>query len=143
MEGVTTAIVGFIFVCLVYPHLVKSRPQFYAALSLVLIVILFDAIGNMSSPDSTGANPLHHVMYVLTALVQILNIIVLVMCVGGLSVKELAGEVTNSVEVMRRGTDKPVLVPLTGEQPKAREDKPEAPPRRPVRPKDDSAIPLD
>jgi hypothetical protein len=146
MQGVTTAIVAFIFVCLVYPHLVKSKPQYYAALGLVLVTILFDAIGHMQTEDGG----LRHVMYVLAALVQILNIIVLVMCVGGLSMTEFAGEVTNSFEVIRRGDDKPVLVPLTGEQPKVRdaqprvgEDQPAEAPRRPVRPKDDSPIPLD
>jgi hypothetical protein len=153
MQGVTTAIVAFIFACLVYPHLVKSKPQYYAALGLVLVTILFDAIGHMQTEDGG----LRHVMYVLAALVQILNIIVLVMCVGGLSMKDLAGEVTNTVEVIRRGDDKPVLVPLTGEQPKVRdeqrkvrdeqpkvgEDQPAEAPRRPLRPKDDSPIPLD
>jgi hypothetical protein len=146
MQGVTTAIVAFIFVCLVYPHLVKSKPQYYAALGLVLVTILFDAIGHMQTEEGG----LRHVMYVLAALVQILNIIVLVMCVGGLSMTDLAGEVTNSLEVIRRGDDRPVLVPLTGEQPKvrdeqskAKEDQPAEAPRRPVRPKDDSPIPLD
>jgi hypothetical protein len=153
MQGVTTAIVAFTFACLVYPHWVKSKPQYYAALGLVLVTILFDAIGHMQTDDGG----LRHVMYVLAGLVQILNIIVLVMCVGGLSMNDLAGEVTNSFEVIRRGDDKPVLVPLTGEQPKVRDERPavreerpavreEQPaeaPRRPVRPKDDSSIPLD
>jgi hypothetical protein len=149
MQGVTTAIVAFIFVCLVYPHIVKNKPQYYAALGLVLLNILFDAIAHMtSSPDSA----LPHVMYVLSALVQILTILVLVLCVGGLSVRDLAGEVANTVEVIRRGENKPVLVPLRGEQPRsreeqpevgAREEQPEEMPRPPAKPKDDSAIPLD
>jgi hypothetical protein len=141
MEGVTTAIVGFIFVCLVYPHLVKHKPQFYGALLMSLLIILFDAIAHMSTDKDSK---LHVVMYVLVALVQIMTIAVLVMCVGGLSIRELTGEVANAVEVIRRGEDKPVLVPLRGEQPKPREDRPEPAPRRPVvNPKDDSAIPMD
>lgn len=153
MEGVTTAIVGFIFVCLIYPHLVKNRPQFYSALGLVLVIILFDAIAHIA----TGQNAaLFRVMYMLTALLQILTILVLVLCVGGLSVRDLAGEVARTVEVIRRGEDKPVLVPLRGEQPLPREERPEregpavvippaapAPPRAAPPAPDESKIPLE
>jgi hypothetical protein len=150
MQGVTTAIVGFIFVCLVYPHLVKHRPQFYSALGLVLMIILFDAIAHIATEQNAA---LFRVMYVLTALLQILTILILVLCVGGLSVRELAGEVAHTVEVIRRGETKPVLVPLRGEQPRPREEPvetvppaapevaPRAPAPAPVR--DESAIPLD
>jgi hypothetical protein len=139
MQGVTTAIVGFIFVCLVYPHIVKHRAQFYAALGLVLLAILFDAIGHMDAKDGGGWI---RVMYVLSALVQIVAILVLVLCVGGLSVRGLAGEVANAVEVIRRGETKPVLVPLRGEQPRSREAEPVVPPSPKVV-ADDSSIPLE
>jgi hypothetical protein len=142
MEGVTTAIVGFIFVCLVYPHLVKNKPQFYSALGLVLLIILFDAIGHMAELKEGGSS-LPHVMYVLTALVQIVTIAVLVLCVGGLTVAELRGEVANTVEVIRRGEDKPVLVPLRGEQPRSREDREDITPPTRTTLKDDASIPLD
>lgn len=118
MQGVTTAIVAFIFACLVWPHLVKHKPQFYSALGLVLIVILFDAIGQMAPTPG----PLQRVMYVLGALVQIVTILLLVLCVGGLTVRELAGDLAHTVDVIRHGENKPVLVPMTGEMPKPREE---------------------
>lgn len=67
MQGVTTAIVAFIFVCLVYPHVVKHRPQFYVAIGLVLLGILLDAIGHVDAQEHGGfirlarwvANPCH------------------------------------------------------------------------------------
>jgi hypothetical protein len=156
MQGVTTAIVGFIFVCLVYPRLVKHRPQFYSALALVLLVILFDAIAHMAVNEHGEPGALVRVMYVLSALLQILAILILVLCVGGLSVRELAGEVAHTVEVIRRGESKPVLVPLRGEQPRPREE-PMGPspsesliaapagvePRAPAPVRDDSQIPLE
>ena len=139
MQGVTTAIVGFIFVCLVYPHIVKHRAQFYSAIGLVLLAILFDAIGHIDA----GSGGLIRVMYVLAALVQIVTILVLVLCVGGLSVRGLAGEVANAVEVIRRGETKPVLVPLRGEQPRSREEPGVVTPEpAKVRP-EDSPIPLE
>lgn len=137
MQGVTTAIVTFIFACLIWPHLVKHKPQFYSALGLVLIVILLDAIGQMAGAPSA----LHSVMYVLAALVQIITILLLVLCVGGLSVRELAGEVADTIEVIRRGEQKPVIVPMTGEVPKAREEA--EPGRYTINDKGDEGIPLE
>lgn len=147
MEGVTTAIVAFIFACLIWPELVKNKPQFYSALGLLLLVILLDAIGHMA-PDG----PLSRVMYVLVALVQILTILLLVLCVGGLTVRELGSEVSRTVEAIRRGgEEKPVLVPLKGETPPPRESKAEAAPQRinltpeqpPPKPDDTGPVPLE
>jgi hypothetical protein len=134
MEGVTTAIVGFIFVCLIWQDIVKSKPQFYSAIALVLVIILFDAIGHMA-----GAGPLFHVMYVLTAILQMLTILILVMCVGGLSARELASEVKETVHAFRHGEEqKPVIVPLKGEQPMPKEEEP--PPRQTITLDDDDDI---
>src|SRR3954468_4933895 len=120
MEGVTTAIVAFIFACLVWPNLVKNKTQFYSTIGLVMLILLLDAIGHMASGDG----PLPRGMYVLAALLQMLTILVLVMCVGGLTPRELAGEVTEAVDTLRHGEQKPVLVPLKGEQPMPREERP-------------------
>lgn len=123
MEGVTTAIVAFIFACLVWPHLVKVKAQFYSAIALVMLIILFDAIGHMT--DSADKSALPHVMYVLAAILQMLTILILVMCVGGLTTRELVGEVSDTVQTIRQGGEaKPVLVPLKGEQPMPREERP-------------------
>ena len=123
MEGVTTAIVAFIFACLVWPHIVKVKAQFYSAIGLLMLIILFDAIGHMTDP--ADKSPLPHVMYVLAAIIQMLTILILVMCVGGLSPRQLMGEVSETVQTIRQGGEqKPVLVPLKGEQPMPREEKP-------------------
>jgi len=61
---------------------------------------------------------------VLAALLQMLTILVLVMCVGGLTPRELAGEGSEAVDTLRHGEQKPVLVPLKGEQPMPREERP-------------------
>jgi len=139
MEGVTTAIVAFIFACLIWPHLVKHKAQFHSALAMVLIVIFLDAIGHM-----TQGGALPHVMYVLAALVQILAIILLVLCVGGLTVRQLASEVSETIETIRRGTEdqKPVIVPRTGEVPIPKEDRPIPPPVHIPDPDEDRGIPL-
>src|SRR4051812_45554054 len=47
MQGVTTALVAFIFFCVIFPERVKSRAQFYAGLGLICAIILLDALGYM------------------------------------------------------------------------------------------------
>jgi hypothetical protein len=139
MQGVTTAIVAFIFACLVWPHIVKVKAQFYSSIALVMLILLFDAIGHMSS---TADSPLPHVMYVLSAILQMLAILILVMCVGGLSPRELAGEVVQTIDTLRHGDQKSVLVPLKGEQAMPRE--PRETPRQTITLNDnDDAIPLE
>ena len=138
MQGVTTAITGFIFLCLIWPHIVKNKPQFYSAIGLLLIIILLDAIGHMGRDEGSS---LSHVMYVLAAILQMLTILILVLCVGGLTPRELAGEVSETIDAIRHGEQKPVLVPLKGEQPMPKEEPP--PPRQTITLNDeDDSIPM-
>ena len=47
---------------------------------------------------------------------QLIGLLMLVLCVGGLTAKELAGEMANAYEVMRRGeTTKETIIPIGGE----------------------------
>ena len=140
MEGVTTAIVAFIFACLVWPHLVKNKAQFYSSIALVMLILLFDAIGHMAAEKDSA---LHHVMYVLAAIIQMLTILVLVMCVGGLTPRELAGQVSETIDTIRHGEQKSVLVPLKGEQPMPRKERP-VPPRQTITlDEQDDSLPLE
>lgn len=120
MEGVTTAIVAFLFVCVVFPSLVKNKPQWYAALAAVLLVILLHALmwifpGSAWLRGFTGF---------MTGLLQIGAILLLILSAGGLSARELAGEMKRAYEVIRRGEEeKEVIIPITGEQPRPREER--------------------
>ena len=112
LDGVTTVIVAFIFVCLAMPQLVKNKTQYYAALVCVLIVILLHAISMMA----IGSRAVAVVTAVFTGILQIIAIISLVLCAGGLTVRELGGELANAYEVIRRGEEqKEVIVPLSGQ----------------------------
>jgi len=117
MQGVITAIVGFIFVCLVFPSLVKNRPQYYGALAAVLVAFLFDNIAGLA--PSTGFRAF---AAILDSFLVIGAIILLFMSVGGLGVRDLAGDIGKTIEVIRRGGEKEtIIVPRTGEVPKERE----------------------
>jgi hypothetical protein len=129
MQGVTTALVAFIFVCVVYPQTVKNRPQFYAALAFICVIILLDGLGEMISP--TAESPFRAFVYAAVALLQVCAILLLFLCAGGITWKQLAGDMGNAFEVIRRGGQKEVIVPLTGEVPKPRADR-EAPVRERV-----------
>ncbi len=107
MEGVTTAITAFIFVCIIYPHLVKHKPQYYGALVFLIAIIVLDVFRKTESI----------VPALLVAMLQVGAIILLILATGGLSARELAGEMLNAYEVIRRGEEtKTVIVPLSSQQ---------------------------
>jgi hypothetical protein len=92
-------------------------------------------------------------------LLQLASLVLLVMATGGLSINELAGEFKGALDAIRQGPDagKPVIVPLTGAQPKARAEEDEVrpvhtietpgavsvTPPAPKRPEDSGSIPLE
>jgi hypothetical protein len=119
MEGVTTAIVAFIFACVIFPHLVKNKTQFYGAFAAVVLIILLHSlntmIGRVGFQVFAGA---------LTGILQVCAIVLLFLAAGGLTLRELGAEMGRAYEVIRRGEDvKTVIVPLTGEMPKPRADR--------------------
>ena len=117
MQGVTTAIVLFIFAGVIWPQVIKHRPQFFAGLLVVCLIVLLDSISHIFFEEGKGgARP----MYALIGLLQIVAIVVCVLSTG-MSMKDLGGEVFNTIEVVRRGGEKEtIIVPLRGEQPKPR-----------------------
>src|SRR3954471_8584492 len=116
MEGVTTAIVGFIFVCIVYPKLVKNKPQFYAAFAMILAVILLHTLGMMIGSFKVVAA-------VFTGFLQIFSLILLVLSAGGITLRELGTGMADAYEVIRRGeSEKEIIVPLRGEIPQPRRE---------------------
>ncbi len=120
LDGVTTAVVLFLFACLVIPDFIKNRPQYFAAFGAVLGIILVNTVALM-----IGSVRFDVFAGVIVGFLQLVAVIMLVMCCGGMSVKSLAGEMGHAFEVMRRGEDtKEVIIPLTGAMPKVKEDTP-------------------
>lgn len=126
MEGVTTAIVLFIFFCIAYPQHIKNKPQFYSALGIVCVILLMEAIG--VALVGHGASVF---LFFAAAVLQIFDILLLFMAAGGLSWADLKGDVGEAYEVIRRGgEEKEIIVPLSGEM--ARRPANAPPPPRPV-----------
>jgi hypothetical protein len=128
MHGVTTAIVLFILACLIFPKVVKNKPQYYAAVGLVLLTILFDALARV-----IGAAGFTKFAYLLTALLQMGAIFLLILSAGGLTMGDLAGDLADTIEVIRRGgEEKEIIIPRRGEEPRprARRDDDEGRPAR-------------
>lgn len=116
MEGVTTAIVAFIFVCVLFPKLVKNPTQFYTAFGMVILMLLFNSVARIFNSDKFTT-----FVGGLNGLLQLAALFLLVLSTGGLSLKDFAGEFKNAIEVIRRGeSEKEIIVPLTGEVPKPR-----------------------
>lgn len=116
MEGVTTAIVAFIFACVIFPHLVKNKTQFYGAFAAVLFIILLHSLNTM-----IGSVGFQVFAGALTGILQVVAIVLLFLAAGGITLRELGAEMSRAYEVIRRGEDeKTVIVPLSGEMPKPR-----------------------
>jgi hypothetical protein len=117
MQGVTTALVAFIFFCVIFPERIKSRPQFYAAFGLICLIILLDALGFMLANYSFKV-----FVYFATAVLQVGSICLLFLAAGGITWRDLGGELSNAFEVIRRGGDeKEVIIPLSGATPKKKD----------------------
>jgi hypothetical protein len=112
MHGVTTALVAFLFVCVVFPNLIKNRAQYYAAFAMVCLILLLDALA--VAFGASGA--LRAVCYFFAALLQIGAMLILFLAAGGITWRALAGDMKDAYEVIRRGgEEKEVIIPLTGE----------------------------
>src|SRR5256885_15601595 len=100
LEGVTTAVVLFLFACLAMPQLIKNRTQYYVALWCVLGIILMNTLGMMIS--NAG-----FVVFggVVIGVLQILAVLMLVLCAGGMTIRSIAGEMKGAYEVIRRGEE--------------------------------------
>jgi len=111
MEGVTTAIVAFLFVCIVFPTIVKNKPQYYGAFAAIVVVIIFNGLVYVIH---SGA--FDDFLYFMICLLQVAAMILLTLAAGGLTFRQLAGEVTEAIEVVRRGeTQKEVIIPLSNQ----------------------------
>jgi drug/metabolite transporter superfamily protein YnfA len=116
MDSIIAVIVGFIFVCILFPRLVKNHTQFYTAFGLVLIMIFLSTLATMFHSEGFS-----RFIAVLNGMLTIAALALIVLSAGGLSLKDLTGEFKSAIEVIRRGeSDKEVIVPLTGEMPKPR-----------------------
>ena len=120
MDGVKTAIIGFIFVCIILPHLIKNRPQYFMAVVVFLVGMLFNLLAFMfSGAESSIAEPRGFVKLclVVDGVCQIAAVVLLFMAAGGMTIGQLAGEFGRAYEVMRRGEEqKTVIVPLSGQR---------------------------
>ena len=116
MQGVTTALVAFIFFCVIFPERVKNSPQFYAALALICGIIILDALGYAIGGKFAV------LVYFAEAFLQVGAILLLFLAAGGITWRELRGDMANAFEVIRRGgEEKEVIIPLTGQQPRPRD----------------------
>jgi len=108
LDGVTTALVAFVLAGLIFPHIIKKRREFFLIVAAVMLMIILHSLAMMIQ-----SNAFTVLAGLGTALLQIGGIALAVMSTGGLGAKDLAGELSRSYEVMRRGDDtKEVIIPI-------------------------------
>src|SRR4051812_25279513 len=86
LDGVTTALVAFVLVGLIYPHIINRRQHFFTIVGVVMAIIFFHALALMLR--ATGFTVFAGL---ITGLLQIAGIGLAVMSTGGLGARELAG----------------------------------------------------
>jgi hypothetical protein len=124
MQGVTTALVSFLFVCIIFPNLIKSRAQYYAAFAAVCLIIFLDAIGIAISPTTIAGFRVF--AYAAVAFLQIVAMLLLFLAAGGITWRELSDDMKDAYEVIRRGgEEKEIIVPLSGELARRKEQRAE------------------
>lgn len=112
MDGLRTAIAGFLLVCLILPQIIKNRHQYYAALVLFITGLLFVVMAEAFSSPLGGFG---RFCMVVNSVLDIMAFIMLVMAAGGLTVRQLGGDLARAYEVMRRGeTEKTIIIPQPG-----------------------------
>jgi hypothetical protein len=122
MQGVTTALVAYLLTCVVFPNLVKNRPQYYAALAAVCFIIVLDAIAVAINP--TSLQGFRVFAYTAVGFLQVGAILLLFLASGGITWRHLANDMRQAYEVIRRGgEDKEIIIPLSGEMARLRAER--------------------
>lgn len=120
MEGVTTAIVLFVFVCILFPRLIDNRAQYYVAFVVTLLIILLNALMRLIDDPNSGSMT---AAVIGLAVLQVVAIVLLFLSAGGLTVRGLTKEMASAFEVIRRGeTEKEIIIPI-GDQFEKKEHK--------------------
>ena len=113
MEGVTTALVLFCFVCVIVPTLIKNRHQFYAGFGSVCVIILLQTLRLMMY-NSPGFQV---VSGVLIGLAQLAGVILFFLAAGGLTLKQFGSDIGKTIEIIRRGEEEREIIIPRSEMP--------------------------
>lgn len=112
MNGITTALVMFILLALAFPTLIKNKHQFHFAFLAVVAIIVLDALAHIAG----GSGAFVALMYALCAALQIIALLMLFFCVGGIGFSEFKSDMGDAFEVLRRGETRPeIIVPVSDE----------------------------
>lgn len=124
LDGMTILLGAFFLYCLAHPERVRYRTQYWASFVVLIAIILLYSLRLMLYNSPAG----QVFTGVMIGLLQAGGLVLTVMYVGGLRVSEVASELKDAADDFRRAGEpaKPPIVPLTGEQPKPR-DEPLAP----------------
>lgn len=118
MQGVTTAIVFYIFVCTFFPHMIRNRPQFYAGVIAVIAAMLLNTLAAIIGGEGFTKFALAFSLFLETV-----TFVLMIVSTGGVSLAQLKKEVGNVIEVVRRGeSEKEIIIPRSSQQPRVRDE---------------------
>ncbi len=104
MEGITTALVVYAFVCIARPELIRNRSQFYAAFGVTIIMMITYGVLTMLGLSTIAVG--------ITSLLQVGAVILMFLSTGGMKFTDLGDEMKGAYEVIRRGEEeKETIIP--------------------------------
>jgi len=106
------ALVGFIFVCIVFPRIVRNKHAFYLAVLAILGGMFFQMLAAIIGGAGFG-----RVCTVLNIVLDMFALALLLMAAGGLSAGELAADMGRAFEVLRKGEqpEEQEVMPIQGQ----------------------------
>jgi hypothetical protein len=118
LEGFSTVLCAFFVFCLYRQDLIKNRTYYYATFGCLIAIIFCNVFFYyMAGVSGQGF------FAVFLGILHVGALVLTMAYVGGLSVRQIGFEVVQAAEDVRSGGEakKPVIVPLTREQPKPKD----------------------
>ena len=97
----STPIVGFFFVCIVMPQLVKNRQLFSLAFATLLCILVLDLIAHASITGYAIVGAFSRFLFILRGVLMIVEFILLVLATGGLSWRDQISAMTHAFDAVR------------------------------------------
>ena len=100
---ISVPVVGFFFVCIVMPQLVKNRAYFILSFATILLVLILDLLTGAMVGSIRFGGGLVRFLYILRGVLMIAELILLVLATGGLSLHQLSDEFKHAFDAVRKG----------------------------------------
>ena len=98
---ISTPIVGFFFVCIAMPQLVKNRSMFTISFGVLLGILVLDLIAHATIGGFAIVGGFSRFLFILRGVLWIAEVVLLVLATGGMSLREQVDSMTKAFDAVR------------------------------------------